>query len=335
MSGLGSLKTGDGTERSAAELFGSAGTGQAGTAGRASGLGSALGGRRKSGAARPNGASQSSGQGTSAEAGAVAVWTGNEASAFSTGRMLTAADIVGTPREQLEFVTAHLREISKLGSAAEDYVVLTKGVLLEAARERELHKEAQAANFAQWAAGVLDIAEKYVFELLKDAQRIRALGRLRPELREQLTQASARKVIAEVIGRSDVDRAELVIEEGQREAAREGKQRPTAAMLAAIARTLTDKKVIPAQSDGDSREEATPEAATTVAPQLLPLSRAADEVRERAYKPLAPAAVEAAAETDPDALASYLDNLETEVVRVQTRIAAARRMLPVDAEVVE
>ena len=334
MSGLGSLKTGDGTERSAAELFGSAGTGQAGTAGRASGLGSALGGRRKSGAARPNGASQSSGQGTSAEAGAVAVWTGNEASAFSTGRMLTAADIVGTPREQLEFVTAHLREISKLGSAAEDYVVLTKGVLLEAARERELHKEARAANFAQWAAGVLDIAEKYVFELLKDAQRIRALSRLRPELREQLTQASARKVVADVIGRSDVDHAELVIEEGLREAAREGRQRPTAAMLTAIARTLTDKKAIPAQSDGDSRDEAQ-ETATAVAPQLLALSRAADEVRERAYKPLAPAAVKAATEADPDALAGYLDNLEAEVTRVQTRIAAARRMLPVDAEVVE
>ena len=331
MSGLGSLKTGDSTERSAAELFGSADAGQPAAAGRASGLGSALGGRRP----RPNGAPQPSGQSAPTGPGAVAVWTGNQASAFSAGRMLTAADIVGTPREQLEFVTAHLREISKLGSAAEDYVVLTKGVLLEAARERELHKEAQAANFAQWAAGVLDIAEKYVFELLKDAQRIRALAGLRPELREQLTQASARKVIADVIGRSDVDHAELVIEEGLREAAREGRQRPTAAMLTAIARTLTDKKAIPAQSGGDSREEAAPQAAQAVAPQLLPLSRAADEVRERAYKPLAPAAVKAAAEADPDALAGYLDALDAEVTRVQTRIAAARKLLPVDAEVIE
>ncbi|MFI9789106.1 hypothetical protein ACIHEI_37170 [Kitasatospora sp. NPDC051984] len=329
MSGLGSLKSGDETKRTPADMFGSGTSGQSAGGDRSAGLGSALGGRRNR--------KSSSGQGPDTPAsGAVAVWTGNTASVFASGRMLTAADISGSRQEQLALVTERLREISRLGSAAEDYVVLTKGVLLEVAKERELHKEAGADNFAQWAAEVLDVAEKYVFELLKDAQRIRALSQLRPELREQLPQASARKVIADVIAKSGVARAELVIEEARKKAAETGRQRPTAAMLSEAADTLRDRPSIPTQSEGSNTDQAPPGAGDRSVPaQLLPLSKAAEAVRERAYKPLAPGAVKAAADIDPTALGKYLDSIEAEVDRVKTRIAAARKLIPVDAEVIE
>ncbi|MEV7776550.1 hypothetical protein [Kitasatospora sp. NPDC086791] len=332
MSGLGTLRTGD-TEKSPGERFGTADTERPAGTGRASGLGSALGGRRRNNS-QPDGTDQT--QESAPQPGAVAVWTGNETSSFAGGRLLSAADIVGTRQEQLAFVTAHLREISRLGTAAEDYVVLTKSVLLEVAKERELHKEAGVSKFARWAADVLDVAEQYIFELLKDAQRIRTLALLKPELRAQLTQASARKVIADVIAKSDVEHAEVVIEEGQKVAAEQGKQRPTAAMLSAAARELFSKPAIPAQpADCEGGREPSEPKAQPVPPQLLPLSKATDEMRERAYKPLAPAAVKAAAEADPVALAGYLDSLEAEIGRVQSRIAAARKLIPVDAEVVE
>ncbi|MGW2401757.1 hypothetical protein ACWCYY_34910 [Kitasatospora sp. NPDC001664] len=257
---------------------------------------------------------------------------GAERSVFAGGRVLSSDDIQGTPEEQLDFVTARLAEIDSIGQRADDFVVLNKGVLLETAQQRELHKVAGNSNFAAWAGEVLDIAEKYVFELLKDAKRIRALAQLRPELREQLPQASARKVIADVITKSGAELAEAVIEEGQKQAAGAGKQRPTAAMLREIADILTDKASIPSQSGGAPDAGSAP---ASVLPQLLPLSKATAELHERAYKPLAPAAVKAAAEADPVALGGYLDSLEEELHRVQVRITAARKLIPVDAEVVD
>ncbi|MFD0567898.1 hypothetical protein ACFQ2M_42410 [Kitasatospora saccharophila] len=327
----GDLFGGDGGDRGRGEGEGIAPSGQATGSDRAAGLGSALGGRRNRAA--------SSGQEQQASAtasGVVAKWTGNIASVFASGQLLTAADISGSRQEQLTLVTERLREISRFGAAAEDYVVLTKGVLLEVARERELHKEAGADNFAQWAAGVLEVAEKYIFELLKDAERIRAVSQLKPELREQLTQASARKVVAEVVAKSGVERAEAVVEAARKKAAAAGRERPTAAMLSEAAAEPLDKKSIPAQQKSTDSDSGSPAADDTAVPaQLLALSKAADWLRERAYKPLAPGAVKTAADVDPVALGTYLDSIEAEVDRVKTRIAAARRLIPVDAEVVE
>lgn len=90
-----------------------------------------------------------------------------------SGRVRGADDVTGTPEEQLAYVIEWLSEIDAVGRRAEDFVILNKSALLEVAQDRELHTVAGAPNFAQWADGVLDIEEKYVCELLKDAERIR------------------------------------------------------------------------------------------------------------------------------------------------------------------
>ncbi|KOV35770.1 hypothetical protein ADK60_08710 [Streptomyces sp. XY431] len=266
-------------------------------------------------------------------------------SVFAGGRVLAAEDITGTPEEQLAYVTARLVEIDGLGRRAEDFVVLNKGVLLETAQQRELHLVAGHTRFSAWASEILDIEEKYVFELMQDAARTRAVAELGPELTPYLSRASARKAVAAVIASHDLKTARAVVELGVTEAVDQGKKRPTAARLSEIAVELTAPSIPeqkagseisdPALRDQGSEISEPAQKAQPSPPQLLPLSRAADEIHERAYKALAPAAVKAAAEADPAALIDYLDSLEVEVGRVQTRIAAARKLIPVDAEVVE
>ena len=62
-------------------------------------------------------------------------------------------------------------------------------------------------------------------------------------------------------------------------------------------------------------------------------------VRERVYTVLAPSAVKTAAEADPVAVGTQLNELDTELRRVAKRLAAAQRMVaaeldkqPVDAD---
>ncbi|MDH6589939.1 hypothetical protein M2161_009130 [Streptomyces sp. SAI-133] len=137
-----------------------------------------------------------------------------ELSVFAHARVLSADDITGTPEEQLAYVTDRLLEIDAAGKRAEDFIVLNKAVLLETAQARELHLVAVQANFSVWAAGVLGIQPKYVFELLNDAARIRAISELGPDLAQHLTRASARKVMAEVITQQGLEAAQVVMTEG-------------------------------------------------------------------------------------------------------------------------
>jgi hypothetical protein len=109
-------------------------------------------------------------------------------------------------------------------------------VLLEVAREREFHVVAGHSNFSVWAADVLDVEPKYVFELLQDAERIRAISESGPDLAQHLTRASARKVMAEVISNQGLETAQVVMSEGLAKAAEKGKRRPTASVLASIAK---------------------------------------------------------------------------------------------------
>ncbi len=94
-------------------------------------------------------------------------------------------------------------------------------------------------NFSQWAGGVLGIDDKYVFELVRDAARIRAVSELGPELTQHLTMASSRQVIAEVIADHGMETARSAVSSGLADAAEQGKRRPTAAMLKEAARRLT------------------------------------------------------------------------------------------------
>jgi hypothetical protein len=246
-----------------------------------------------------------------------------EQSPFAVGRVMTAEDVQGSPEEQLAFVVERLQEIDGLGRRAEDFVVLNKGALLEVAQQRELHVVAGHSNFAIWAGGVLDVEPKYVFELLADAARIRAIGELGPDLAQHLTRASARKVVSEAITQHGLDTARRAIQEGLAEAEQQGKKRPTAAILSAAVQRLTAPS-IPAQ---EARSEISdpPPAATPADHSLASLQRAADHLRERVYTTLAPAAVKAALDADWDATGKCLDRLSVELERTVKRLSAARR----------
>ncbi|MFJ1775048.1 hypothetical protein ACIOFQ_33190 [[Kitasatospora] papulosa] len=248
---------------------------------------------------------------------------GKAVSPFEGGRVLGADDVTGTPEEQLAYVTERLIEIDRIGRRAEDFTILNKGGLLEVAQARELHKVAGSANFAQWAAGLLDVEEKYVFELLQDAARIRAVSALGDDLAQHLTKASARKVVSDVITEHGLDAARIVVGEGVALAAKLGKKRPTAAILAEVSRDLTGP-VIPQQETRSEISDPAP-VPPKAARELVALERAADALRTRAYAPLAPAAVRAALTADAGAVRQYLDELSGEVERISKRLAAAQR----------
>ena len=279
------------------------------------------------------------------------------AGSFSGGRVLAPEDIQGTLEEQLAFVTARLVEIDGLGRRAEDFVILNKGILLEVAQGRELHVVAGHTNFAQWAGSVLDVEEKYVFELLLDASRVRAVSALGEELAQHLTKAASRKVVAEAIKAHGLETAKVAVSEGVSEAASAGKRRPTAARLAEIVHELTSPPTIPGQKsagseisdlpamDGSSGSEISdPEGqdveSTSVPAQLRDLSHAAGVLRGRVSSLLAPAAVKVAVEADPATAHQYLVDLGLEIDRLAKRLASAKRSATavlagtVDAEIV-
>lgn len=250
---------------------------------------------------------------------------GSGVSAFAGGRVLSADDIKGTPEEQLAFVTERLHEIDLAGKRAEDFTVLNKAALLEVAQQRELHRVAGHTNFAQWAAGVLDIEPNYVFELLQDAARIRTIGELGPDLAQHLTRASARKVMADVIADQGLEAAQVVMSEGLTRAAQQGKKRPTAALLSSIAKELTTPS-IPAQEKRSEISDPPAEPSTPATPAALAaLERAVSSLKDRVHSPLAPGAVQAALEADPVATHKYLEQLETDIQRVVKRLTAAKR----------
>lgn len=254
---------------------------------------------------------------------------GQGPSVFARGRVLSADDITGTPEEQLAYVTERLQEIDLAGKRAEDFTILNKAVLLDVAQERELHLVAGHTNFAVWAAGVLDIEPKYVFELLQDAARIRTISELGPDLAQCLTRASARKVMAEVISSQGLETAQVVMAQGLTQAAEQGKKRPTASLLASIAKDLTAPS-IPAQEQRSEISDLP--AAPSLPAAITALDRAATALKERVYSPLAPAAVQAALEADPAATREHLERLETEMQRVMKRLATASRAAAATSE---
>ncbi|MFE9853489.1 hypothetical protein ACFYPN_32545 [Streptomyces sp. NPDC005576] len=248
-----------------------------------------------------------------------------ELSEFAGGRVLGADDVQGTPEEQLAYVVERLTEIDGLGRRAEDFVVLNKGALLEVAQERELHKVAGEENFARWAGGVLDIEEKYVFELLQDAARIRTVGELGTDLTQHLTRASARKVVSDVITEHGLDVARNLMSQGLALAAEQGKKRPTAALLAEVARALNAPAIPPQEQRSEISDLPAAAPTANAVPEVVALERAAAAVRAQVYAALAPASVAAAVSANPAAVRAHLDDLQKEIVRAAKRIGAAQR----------
>ncbi|WP_432164145.1 hypothetical protein [Streptomyces tendae] len=246
-----------------------------------------------------------------------------ELSAFAHGRVISADDVTGTPEEQLAYVTDRLVEIDVAGKRAEDFVVLNKAALLEVAQERELHLVAGQSNFAQWASGVLGVEQKYVFELLKDAKRIRSVSMLGPELSQHLVRASARKVMADVITQQGLEAAQVVMNEGLSQAAQQGLKRPTAKQLAAIAHDLATPSI--PQQDRQKGQTVPAPVAPQVPPAIAALERAVTCLRERVYSALAPSAVSAAFDADPASTLDRLEEVDAELQRVAKRLSAAQR----------
>ncbi|WP_432021024.1 hypothetical protein [Streptomyces sp. 1222.5] len=259
---------------------------------------------------------RTAGEGTSRPVGMM------EESAFTGGRVLSGDDVTGTPAEQLAYVTERLHEIDSLGRRAEDFTVLNKGALLEVARERELHVVAGHTNFAQWAAGVLDVEPKYVFELLQDAARIRTLGALGAELAQHLTRASARKVMAEVIDDHGAEFAQVVMSEALSQASGQGKKRPTAALLSSIAKDLAAPSIPHQEVDTEIPDLPSHPSTST---EVAALERAASAVRERVLPALAPARVRAALAADAEAGREFLEQLQEDLTRVTKRLSSARK----------
>lgn len=267
---------------------------------------------------------------------------------IARGEVLLPEDIQGSPQEQLEFVTRALVEFSDIGTQAEDLVVLNKAVLLEASQDRGLHIQAGYTNWGTWASEVLDVDEIYVFELLADARRLRALQELGSEVMRHLVRASSRKIVANVLEAHGAETAKKAVEDGAAIAVARGKKRPTAAMLKEAVATLLALPGGEPQGSESGSESALPAgrpstAATDSASGVLAgLGRVAIAVRERAYAPLAPAAIKLAAETDPVAAAKFLDDIGAELENATKRLTSARRLVadelsrqPVDAEIVE
>ncbi|WP_345045625.1 hypothetical protein [Streptomyces sannanensis] len=253
---------------------------------------------------------------------------GQEPSVFARGRVLSADDITGTPEEQLAYVTERLHEIDLAGKRAKDFIILNKAVLLEVAQERELHLVAGHTIFSVWAAGVLGVEPKYLFELLQDAARIRAISELGPDLAQHLTRACAqgdggRDHQSGPGGRSGShDRGPG--------SGRGAGQEATDCRAARLDRKGPDRAFD--LCSGTEVRNFCPPTVPSVPAAITVLERATTSLKERVYSPLAPSAVQAALEADAAATREYLERLETEIQRVVKRLAAANRAVAAASE---
>lgn len=244
-----------------------------------------------------------------------------ERSAFTGGRVLSAQDVTGSPEEQLAYVTERLVEIDALGRRSEDFVTLNKGALLEIAQERELHTIAGFSNFAQWGAEVLDVEPKYIFELLKDAQRIRALSTLGDDVTRLLTRASARKVVSSVLAEHGTDRAREVVEASTAEAKAQGKVRPTADLLSKAAKKLT-AAVPPQGARSEISDPTRPKQEMSDGTAEL---KGAVTALKRAYAALAPTVIRNLSENETADALEVLNDAREQFDKVSRRLAAAER----------
>jgi hypothetical protein len=143
-------------------------------------------------------------------------------------------EVVGAPQEQLALVVARLAAIESQ-PAPEHLLLLSKGSLLLIAKERGLHKVAGAENFGKWAAGVANLHETYVFELIEDVRRANVLNTALPALSEILVRASSRKVVYSILVARGIQAVERVMDLALTQA---GGRRPTTQGIKAAARTL-------------------------------------------------------------------------------------------------
>ena len=170
---------------------------------------------------------------------------GLEADRFTGTNVIDPTRVIkGTPQEQLEQVTALLRDAQESGEEAVADVLavgaVNKGLLLAYAKEHDLWQHSSCASFEQWGAEVLEVSTKYVHRLVREAAALAKVVALNVRCKKvhRISRPSHAVVIAAVIDQHGEDAALAVIPKAWELAAAENRRRPTAAQFERAAAEL-------------------------------------------------------------------------------------------------
>ncbi|MFC8511113.1 hypothetical protein ACFU3J_16230 [Streptomyces sp. NPDC057411] len=230
------------------------------------------------------------------------------ASGYSLGPFaptpLDPATVTGTPEEQLAMVSAAMRQAKAAygtsAKAAKVRLTVELGAALDIAVTRDLYKAGGYTSVEAYAEAEVDLNRAYVYELIADSKRIRAVMAARlSEFSDSPPLASHAKVLAPVLAQENgTTKAREVIAA----ITASGKKLTAAALTAQVKRLGYDRPTVP----GQGRAAETETAATNAA------------LREEASRKLT-----AAADAAERALALYETALADGVAPADTARAAA------------
>ncbi|TGN72264.1 hypothetical protein E5083_30495 [Streptomyces bauhiniae] len=190
---------------------------------------------------------------------------GLEADRFNGTNVIDPSRVIkGTPQEQLDQVTALLRDARESGEEAVADVLavgaVNKGLLLAYAKEHDLWQHSSCTSFELWGAEVLEISVKYVHRLVREAAALAKVVALNVRCKKvhRIARPAHAVVIAAVIDQHGEDAALAVIPKAWELAAAENRRRPTAAQFERAAAELK----YPVKLITDESDDATPPAPT-------------------------------------------------------------------------
>lgn len=172
-----------------------------------------------------------------------------------TPQPLDPEAVTGTPQEQLATVTAalHRAKSTAAGSAKAARVRLTieLGAALDIALDRDLYKTGGYTSVEAYAEAEVDLNRQYVYELIADSKRIRAvMAAGLSEFSDSPPPASHAKVLAPIVAQDNGPaRAQEVVTDVQASG-----KKVTAAALAAAAKRLGYTLPRPAPKVGDDQK---------------------------------------------------------------------------------
>ncbi|MFB7454002.1 hypothetical protein [Streptomyces sp. NPDC056194] len=164
--------------------------------------------------------------------------------------------VTGTPEEQLAVVTAalHRAKATAAGSARAARVRLTieLGAALAIALDRDLYKVAGYPNVETYAEAEVDLNRQYIYELIADSKRIRAvMAAGLSEFSDNPPPASHAKILAPIVAQEDGStRAQEVVAD-----AKANSKKITAAALAAAAKRLGYTVFRPVSKTNDDQDD--------------------------------------------------------------------------------
>ncbi|MFJ4343003.1 hypothetical protein [Streptomyces sp. NPDC088915] len=266
---------------------------------------------------------------------------GLEADRFTGTNVIDPARVIkGTPQEQLEQVTALLRDAQESGEEAVADVLavgaVNKGLLLAYAKEQDLWQHSDRASFELWGAEVLEISTKYVHRLVREAAALVKVVALNDRCKKvhRITRPAHAVVIAAVIDQHGEDAALAVIPKAWELAAAENRRRPTAAQFERAAAELKYPiKLITDESDDAAPALTAPPAVLRTQKTLTRATAAIGSVKERhiaAMERKDADAVRLQAEEARTRLAEYIETIDK--VYPKKVVPAARPELEADGQ---